>query len=219
MRAMVFRVELGDRRLMVEGCVNNTEANPRLYIIAGPNGVGKTTFARVFLPRFAECKQFVNADLIAGGLSPFSPESAAFRAGRLMLEQIRMLADRRYDFGFETTLAGRSYLNLLCEMKEQGYSIHLFFLWVQDVQVALGRIAERVIQGGHHVPEDVVRRRFQRGLQNLSCHYRAVLDSWIVFDNTGTAPQEIVAARNGEMQIIDDVLYAKLCEVIDGNAK
>ena len=111
--------------------------SPQLYLIAGPNGAGKTTFARKFLPRYAQCDQFVNADLIAGGLSPFSPEAAALRAGRLMLERIEALAKRREDFGFETTLSGVTYVSLLRRLKAHGYQIHVFFLWIPTVEMAL----------------------------------------------------------------------------------
>jgi predicted ABC-type ATPase len=138
-----------------------------LYIVAGPNGAGKTTFAREFLPNYVECLEFVNADLIASGLSPFSPERAAMRAGRLMLERIHFLADRATDFGFETTLSGKSYVRLLKDLKSRGYRIYLYFLWVDNVDIALERVAERVQRGGHNVPENIVRRRFNRGLPNL----------------------------------------------------
>jgi predicted ABC-type ATPase len=113
-----------------------------LYIIAGPNGVGKTTFARTFLPKYADCKNFINADLIAEGISPFSPESATVRAGRLMLNEIRFFALRRATFAFETTFSGRSYLKLIRQFKKQGYEVHIFFLWVKSVDVALSRVRE-----------------------------------------------------------------------------
>ncbi|MBW1703219.1 MAG: zeta toxin family protein, partial [Deltaproteobacteria bacterium] len=117
------------------------DKRPKVYIIAGPNGAGKTTFATKFLPRYAECTEFVNADLIASALSPFVPDRAAFRAGRLMLDQIHLLADRGIDFGFETTLAGKGYVRLLHNLKGRGYSIHLFYLWVHGIEIALERIA------------------------------------------------------------------------------
>lgn len=124
-----------------------------LYIIAGPNGAGKTTFAREFLPNYADCKNFVNADLIAQGMAPFSPETAALRAGRAMLHEIRSFAERRVSFAFETTLSGRSYLTLLRRLKAEGYDIHFFFLWLKSVDLALSRVKERVSRGGHDVPE------------------------------------------------------------------
>jgi len=125
----------------------------QLYIIAGPNGVGKTTFARTFLPKYADCKNFINADLIAEGISPFSPEAAAVRAGRLMLNEIRFFAQRRATFAFETTLSGRSYLRLIRQLKKQGYDVHFFFLWVKSVDVALSRVKERVLKGGTMCPK------------------------------------------------------------------
>src|SRR6266404_1803714 len=111
------------------GAVRERHMNPSLYVIAGPNGAGKTTFAREFLPNYADCKNFVNADLIAQGMAPFSPETAALRAGRTMLEEIRSFAERRVSFAFETTLSGRSHLTLLRKLKAEGYDIHFFFLW------------------------------------------------------------------------------------------
>ena len=118
--------------------------SPNLYVIAGPNGAGKTTFAKQFLPNYAECREFVNADLIAGGISPFSPESAAIIAGRLMLERIKELANQRKDFGFETTLSGKAYAGFLKDSKKIGYRIHILFLWVRSVDIALERVSDRV---------------------------------------------------------------------------
>ena len=146
--------------------------SPDLYIIAGPNGAGKTTFAREFLPNYAECKNFINADLIAQGVAPFSPEAVAFRAGRLMLEEINHYVKRGEDFGFETTLSGRSYLGLIRRLKKLGYRVHFFFLVVPTVDLALTRVRGRVMEGGHDIPESVVRRRFGRSLQNFFADYR-----------------------------------------------
>ena len=183
---------------------------PCVYIVAGPNGAGKTTFARTFLPDYARCKQFINADLIAGGLSPFSPESAAMHAGRLLLEQIRLLASKRSDFGFETTLSGVTYVSLLQRLKAQGYRIQLFFLWIPTVDMALARIADRVRRGGHDIPEKVVRRRFHKGLQNLFTRYRPVLDSWMLFDNSEIVPRLIAREEVGELRVCDQVLFARI---------
>jgi predicted ABC-type ATPase len=127
--------------------------SPNIYIIAGPNGAGKTTFAREFLPTYATCRNFINADLIAQGIAPFSPEAAAFRAGRLVLEEIKLYVNKRADFGFETPLSGRSYLNLIRDLKKAGYQVHFFFLWLPKVEFALSRIKDRVSLGGHDVPE------------------------------------------------------------------
>src|SRR5437867_1910312 len=185
---------------------------PHLYIIAGPNGAGKTTFARQFLPRYADCREFVNADLIASGLSPFAPETAAFRAGRLMLEQIRTLGQRGVDFGFETTLAGTTYLPLLHRLKAKGYAIHLFFLWIPTSEMALARVADRVRQGGHDVPAAVVRRRFGRATRNFLKKYRPLLDSWILFDNSTETPQVIAVEEAGKIRIVNERLFATLTQ-------
>ncbi len=129
-----------------------------LYLIAGPNGVGKTTFATKFLPEYADCTNFVNADLIAKGISPFSPEAASIRAGRVMLDEIHSFAHRRVSFAFETTLSGRSYVRMVRQLRRVGYRVHIFYLWVKNPDVAVSRIQDRVLKGGHDVPEAVVRR-------------------------------------------------------------
>jgi predicted ABC-type ATPase len=189
--------------------------NPSLYIIAGPNGAGKTTFATHFLPHYAGCLEFVNADLIAGGLSPFLPERAAIRAGRIMLKQIHLLADRGRDFAFETTLSGRTYVRLLRDFRGRGYQIHLFFLWVPSIDIALERIADRVRRGGHNVPEDIVRRRFKKGLPNLFQLYRPLLDSWVIFDNSSDTPNMIAFEKLGQLQIVASDLFAKLSRSLE----
>jgi predicted ABC-type ATPase len=183
-----------------------------LYIIAGPNGVGKTTFAREFLPDYADCKNFVNADLIAQGMAPFSPETAALRAGRMMLSEIQSFAKRRVPFAFETTLSGRSYMGLLRRLKAQGYEVHLFFLWVKSVDLALSRVRERVSRGGHDVPEPVIRRRFDRSIRNFLVHYRRLADVWTLFDNSGATPTVVAFGKKQGVRIIDNVLYSALVE-------
>lgn len=145
---------------------------PSVYIIAGPNGAGKTPFAKEFLPNYADCKNFVNADLIAQGISPLSPDAAAFRAGRLVLEQIDFYVKRGESFGFETTLSGRTYLRMLDNIKKHGYEISIFFLWVSEVGIVLNRIERRVARGGHDVPKEFVIRRFDRSMRNFLDVYR-----------------------------------------------
>jgi predicted ABC-type ATPase len=184
--------------------------SPALYIIAGPNGAGKTTFAREFLPNYAACRNFINADLIAKGVAPFSPESVAFRAGRLMLEEIDFNVKRGEDFSFETTLSGRSYLRLIRLIKKGGYRVHFFFLSVPTVDLALDRIRDRVLEGGHDIPERIVRRRFERSTQNFLDHYRYLADSWILFDNSGAAPTVVAFDKQGESRIIQKVYYEAL---------
>lgn len=160
----------------------------KVIIIAGPNGAGKTTFAREFLPREAGCPVFVNADLIAAGLAPFAPETAAVQAGRLMLrEMARHFADRE-SFAFETTLAGRTYLHRIRAWQTAGYLVKLIFLRLDNPEVAIARVAQRVRQGGHNIPESAIRRRFAVGLSNFERLYAPLVDAWVLFDNTGPQP-------------------------------
>ena len=140
---------------------------PTVYLIAGPNGAGKTTFATEFLPAFVHCREFVNADLIAAGLSPFAPETQAIRAGRLLLTRIKECTNARRDFAFETTPAGRGYLRLVADLKRSGYRVVLYFLWLPSAEAAMDRVAGRVRQGGHNIPEALIRRRFEAGLRNF----------------------------------------------------
>ena len=193
----------------------NSDRNPKVYIIAGPNGAGKTTFATKFLPKYVECMEFVNADLIASALSPFVPDRAAFRAGRLMLEQIHLLADRGIDFGFETTLAGKGYVRLLKDLKERGYRIHLFYLWVKSIDVALERIAGRIKMGGHNVPEDVVRRRYHKGMSNYSKLYMPLTDFWAVYDNSTNAPNLIAYKEYDKLEIIDHEIFNRISKEME----
>ncbi len=164
---------------------------PKIVIIAGPNGAGKTTFARAFLPQEAQCPRFINADLIAAGLSPFAPEAAAIKAGRLMLHEIAACVARRESFAFETTLAGQVYLRRIDDWRQRGYRVSLFFLRLPTAEIAVARVAERVRQGGHNIPEPVIRRRFLAGRDNFERHYRAAVDAWAVYDNAGDEPMLI----------------------------
>lgn len=150
----------------------------KIIIIAGPNGAGKTTFARSFLPEEAQCPRFINADLIAAGLSPFAPEAAAIKAGRLMLQEIAECTRRGESFAFETTLSGLAYVAHIRRWRAQGYHVSLFFLALPDAEVAVARVAERVQQGGHHILEDVIRRRFAAGLRNFEETYKQAVDAW-----------------------------------------
>jgi predicted ABC-type ATPase len=160
----------------------------KIIIIAGPNGAGKTTFARSFLPEEAHCPRFINADLIAAGLSPFAPDAAAIRAGRLMLEEISASVKRKENFAFETTLSGLAYLRHIGQWRAQGYHIALFFLALPNAETAIARVAERVRQGGHGIPEAVIRRRFAAGLQHFDQHYKQRVSTWAKYDNSGTDP-------------------------------
>ncbi|MCU7934695.1 MAG: Zeta toxin family protein [Candidatus Thiodiazotropha sp. (ex Dulcina madagascariensis)] len=163
-------------------------ASPRILIIAGPNGAGKTTFANEFLPKEANCPQFINADLIAAGLSPFQPEAAAFRAGRLVLEQIAAFVHQRQSFAFETTLSGRGYARLIPEWRDRGYFVELFFLRLPDADFAVSRVRQRVTEGGHNLPEPVIRRRFETGWRHFETLYRSLVNAWAIYDNAGVTP-------------------------------
>ena len=162
---------------------------PLCVLIAGPNGSGKTTFARRYLPEDADVIHFVNADLIASGLSPLKPELAAIAAARTVLREIDRLAAERADFAFETTFSGLTYVRRLRAWKQAGYRIEMVYLRLRSIQLAVQRIAVRVRQGGHHVPRVDVVRRFSRGWVNFQRIYRPLADSWAVYDNSGRAPR------------------------------
>jgi predicted ABC-type ATPase len=169
------------------------KSSRRIVIIAGPNGAGKTTFAEQFLLGEAECPEFINADLIARGLAPFAPGTVDFEAARIMLSQIRAHAKAGKSFAFETTLSGTAYARLIPKWQSAGFHVGLVFLSLPQVEIALARIRARVSQGGHDVPEPVVRRRFERGLKNFEQVYRKLVDSWALYDSSGQAPALIDA--------------------------
>lgn len=176
---------------------------PNLFIVAGPNGAGKTTYGKRFLPEEMRCREFVNADLIAAGLSPFAADEVAFEAGRIMLKRQQGLFAQRKDFAFETTLTGFGYTHLLRGMKEAGYRIRLDFLWVPDLAITQARVKQRVTKGGHDIPADVQRRRFEKGLRLLLAQYRPLINYWRIFDNTGRNPQLVVEEEDGVLRIQD----------------
>ncbi len=160
----------------------------KILIIAGPNGAGKTTFAEEFLPNEAGCPEFVNADLIAAGLSPFQSDQAAFAAGRLMLERIADLVAARKSFAFETTLSTRGYVRHILQWRRAGYLVKLYFLALPDPEFAIRRVERRVRFGGHDIPAATIRRRFQRGLENLRNHYLGIVDEWSTYDGSVNPP-------------------------------
>jgi len=183
---------------------------PTVYAIAGPNGAGKTTFASEFLPDFVHCREFLNADLIAAGLSPLAPESQNVRAGRLVLERIKELAGKKADFGFETTLAGRTYVRLLGRLKAKGYRVVLFFLWLPSVDVAVARVENRIAHGGHAVPPDDIRRRYPAGLHNFFRLYRPIADDWWLLDASRLPPRLIARAERGRLILEQKRLYRRI---------
>ena len=164
---------------------------PNLYVIAGCNGAGKTTTSYTVLPEMLDCKEFVNADEIARGLSPFQPETVSFQAGRIMLNRIKGLLKEGRDFGFETTLASKSYVPIIQHAKKRGYSVVLIFFWLESVGLAKSRVLERVKKGGHSIPEPTIERRYHRGLNNFFSLYQNLSDTWIVYDNSRIVPSPI----------------------------
>jgi predicted ABC-type ATPase len=186
--------------------------HPHIVVLAGPNGAGKSTIANVLLPETLNITQFVNADLIAKGLSPFAPQSIALEAGRLMLNRIHELADRRESFAFETTLASRSYAHFLREAQQRGYSVNLSFAWLNSVELALARVADRVQQGGHDVPADDVKRRYFRGLNNFFDLYQPLVDTWSLWDNSLEAVLVAQGGRDVETRIFDAIRFKLIQE-------
>lgn len=175
--------------------------SPTVYVVAGPNGAGKTTFASKFLPEFVDCREFLNADLIAAGLSPFAPERQNVRAGRLLLERIAELSAAHETFGFETTLSGRAYIRRFEQLRAEGYQLALFFLWLPNAELAVRRVANRVREGGHGVPEEDVRRRYNAGLYNLFSVYRQLVHSWWLYDASHSPPELIATHRHGKLTL------------------
>ncbi|HLA33597.1 MAG TPA: zeta toxin family protein [Rhodocyclaceae bacterium] len=180
-------------------------AQPLCRIIAGPNGAGKTTFALKYLPT-VHCLNFVNADLIAAGLSPFAPEQQTLPASRLFLEKIAQYRRAREDFSFETTLSGRTYLRLIRELRIDGWRVELFYLALPSIEISRLRVAERVAHGGHSIAEEDIVRRFPRSLRNLFESYSSIVDYSCCVINTGENPA-LVFTREGEKEIIFDVFW------------
>ncbi len=183
--------------------MKNNNASPTIYILAGPNGAGKTTFANSFLPTIAQCREFLNADLIAAGLSPFHPESQAIRASKLLLQRIDELVAMQESFSFETTLATRSYPGSIKQWRALGYRVIVYFLWLPSAEMAISRVAKRVREGGHHIPEDVVRRRYRRGLENLFNLYIPVASAVCVYDGSSFPPVPMAEIDGEKENVLD----------------
>jgi predicted ABC-type ATPase len=176
---------------------------PSVIVLAGPNGAGKTTASRVILQRLTHVSEFVNADVIAQGLSAFAPENAAVEAGRIMLARLHELAGERANFAFETTLASRTFAPWLRQLIDDGYQFHLFFFWVPSAEFSIRRVEGRVKLGGHYVDPDTIRRRYARGLVNFFELYQPLATEWFMYNNT-TSPGEQLIAR-GHGRIVDEV--------------
>lgn len=178
-----------------------------LYIIAGCNGAGKTTASFTILPEILECKEFVNADEIAKGLSPFQPEKVAFEAGRIMLERVDNLINSNSNFAFETTLSTKSYKHRILQAKEKGYTIKLLFFWLPSVEMAVDRVAMRVSEGGHNIPSEIIARRYLRGIENLFKIYIPLCDHWAIFDNSDETPDMIAEGIKEETTVVLDEIW------------
>ncbi len=182
---------------------------PKMYIIAGCNGAGKTTASYSVLPEMLGCREFVNADEIAKGLSPFNPENQAIEAGRLMLQRMELLLHDGEDFAFETSLATRTYANFVRKAQQKGYFVSLLFFWLPTPEQAIQRVAMRVSEGGHNIPEAVIRRRYVKGLSNLRRLYMPICDYWIIYDNSTVEGIKKIAygTREEIMRIYDPLSY------------
>lgn len=184
---------------------------PRALVLGGINGAGKTTASRALLADTLKVMTFVNADVIAQGLSGFEPEAVAFEAGRIMLERMHALVEQRADFAVETTLAARSYVNWLRDIAQNGYSTHLFYFWVRDADFAVARVAARVQAGGHNIPEATIRQRYGRSIRNLFDLYMPVLTTWKVYDNTEGDYRLIAEGGQGWAGFVyDEVTWEKI---------
>jgi predicted ABC-type ATPase len=180
---------------------------PNLYIIAGCNGAGKTTASYTVLPEILNCKEFVNADNIAAGISPFNPESVAIEAGRIMLKRINELLEEGADFALETTLSTKSYVSFVKKAQQAGYEVTLLYFWLSSPEMAHDRVAKRVSRGGHNIPIDVIDRRYYRGINNLLNLYIPICDNWIVADNTGMVSKVVAKSSEnlGQITINTDI--------------
>ena len=184
-----------------------------LYIIAGCNGAGKTTASYTVLPEILQCREFVNADEIARGLSPFNPESVAIEAGRLMLQRIEDLLAKDETFSIETTLATKSYINLVRNLvrraQTKGYSVNLLFFWLKTPELAILRVAERVANGGHNIPKDVIKRRYVAGLSNLFNLFMKEVDSWVIYNNSENPRKQVAfGGKSADTVVLDNMSYS-----------
>jgi predicted ABC-type ATPase len=177
---------------------------PNLYIIAGCNGAGKTTASQTILPDILDCREFVNADNIAAGLSPYNVESVAIEAGRIMLHRISELLELGVDFAIETTLATRSYVSLVNRARKAGYKVSLIYIWLNTPELALQRVAARVKKGGHNIPPDVIVRRYYKGVKNLFSLFIPICDTWIIADNSLDSLVEVAQQERGFENIVEN---------------
>jgi predicted ABC-type ATPase len=186
---------------------------PSVIVLGGVNGAGKTTSSRALLAGTLNVRTFVNADVLAQGLAGFDPDSAAVEAGRVMLARLRALAEQRADFAFETTLAGRSYAGWLRSLRDTGHVVHLVYFWLNSADLAVARVAQRVREGGHNVPEAAIRQRYQRSVRNFFDLYRPVVSSWRAYDNSvmGSTPRPIAFSEAiGQETVLEEALWEQM---------
>ncbi len=189
----------------------------KLYIIAGCNGAGKTTASYTLLPEILDCKEFVNADEIAKGISPFQPDKAGIEAGRYLLMRINKLVEYRENFAFETTLSTRSYVQFIAKAKSLGYQVTCLFFWLNSEELAISRVKTRVEEGGHNIPEEVIRRRYRSGLRNFFNLFLPKFDNWLLVNNSGPNYQIVADGSSSEITIHDPNLWSTLKQKYDGN--
>jgi len=196
-----------------------TNRHQNLIVIAGPNGSGKSTTAPSLLKGTLQVTEFVNADLIAQGLSGFQPEGAVFHAGRVMLERIHYLAKKRVDFAFETTLASRTFASWIEELSKTGYAVNLVFLWLPNEDFAVDRVTERVRMGGHDVPEETIRRRYHAGLYNFFKLYRRLANKWYFYDNSGDEPRLVAYGEDMDKIVVKNkAIWHNITKIYDGKS-
>ncbi len=189
-----------------------------LFIISGCNGAGKTTASFTILPELLQVKEFVNADEIARGLSPFQPEKVSIEAGKIMLRRLQELLSQKADFAFETTLSTRSFVELIGQAKDKGYTVNLVYYWLDSVELAIERVKIRVSEGGHHIPSDTIIRRYHAGLKNFSNLYMDKVDYWMLIDNSGTEPELIAEGRSlMDHQVANEEKWFKIKKLIEND--
>jgi predicted ABC-type ATPase len=195
--------------------VSGKNEKPICYLIAGPNGAGKTTFALRYLPEIVGCTNFVNADLIASGISPLNSISAQYVAGRIFVQEVNKQIEQKSDFAFETTLSGRSYINLVTQLKDSGWKIVMLFLWIPSADFSRDRVLQRVADGGHSVPDSAIYRRYPRIMYNLIYIYKSLIDTVYCYDNSGPVPNLVFEKDVLGDNILEEVVYKQILRCAD----
>lgn len=197
--------------------MSESSSGPELLIIAGPNGAGKTTFVNTYLPEYTNVREFVNADLIAKGISPFDPEGAMIEAGKLLLGRVRQLITEQFSFALESTLSGKSYVSLIHHAKKMGFTIRLYYIYLNSVELSINRIEDRVRKGGHNVEREIVIRRYERSLKNLFSLYLPLVDEWRLIDNSSSNFRPVASGNRTHRIVLDKILYDDLWRLYGTN--